>query len=524
MKVHKWIAAVLVFFLLFQLAGCGKDKVENGDAANSVLKTNIFDGTELPIPEGDSLCMQVSPYWDAGARTLTFVCASEDGQTYSLVTSDADAVLSVSELPTDEGDYLVGGTIQDGEAIFVTSMSRSEYRIIRFDRQSGEAVISEDISSYLGKTEQITSVSLDADGDILLLSVGALWVLGSDWTVKLSAPVPSDLGTELYALPDGAVYVRCADRMGGSTAYYPFDKADAAFGEALPIPSDTVSFGGGYDCFYAGVNGVYGMNFADGEAIELLNYMNSATQLDGAGFWFAVDADTMLFVRRDSEAGLTATPILYLRGEDVDLLDAVILHIGMANARMTSEMTKALSDFNRTHADCQVVIDDYTEIENGPDGLNRLALDLVSGVYQPDILIGTGDSDYILNAAEQGYYTDLAPYLEKDEYVNRDNLFDAVERCFDDGKGGIWGITPNFSVSGMISTRENLGGYADKGCWTVTELLDYIEALPDDVIFSENMTQNTMVGRLCGGSACLEFVDGDTCSFDSPDFIRVSVA
>ena len=96
-------------------------------------------------------------------------------------------------------------------------------------------------------------------------------------------------------------------------------------------------------------------------------------------------------------------------------------------------MTKAISDFNRTHDDVQIEINDYTEVA---DGANRLSLDMVTGVFEPDILLGDASSSYLLTVAEKGLYTDLSPYLETDPLITRENLFDAVERYFDDGNGG----------------------------------------------------------------------------------------
>ena len=186
--------------------------------------------------------------------------------------------------------------------------------------------------------------------------------------------------------------------------------------------------------------------------------------------------------------------MLYLRGEDVDLSNARILHLAYANTGLTTGQIKAVTDFNRTHSDCQVVIDDYTEFD---DGFNRLSLDVVSGVYKPDILlgvVGTGFAGYITTAAEHGFYTDLSPYLDHDPLVNRDNLFDSVERVFDNGNGGIWGLTANISVSLTFSTAENLSEYAAQGYWTLADLMNFIESLPDGFVYSEKLTQNTMTG------------------------------
>ena len=105
--------------------------------------------------------------------------------------------------------------------------------------------------------------------------------------------------------------------------------------------------------------------------------------------------------------------------------------------------------------------------------------------------------------------------------MNRDNLFGSVLRLFDDGSGGIWGLAPFVSVRAELSTPDNLGPFAEKGYWTMAEMIGYIESLPDGTVFAEGFTQSSMVNYLCRADACLAYIDGDRCSFDSPEFVRV---
>ena len=86
----------------------------------------------------------------------------------------------------------------------------------------------------------------------------------------------------------------------------------------------------------------------------------------------------------------------------------------------------------------------------------------------------------------------------------------------------MWGITPDFSIdAALISTPALLGGFAEQGYWTITEVLDYIDSLPDDTVFNEDLCRGDLP-LLDAGDGYMIFIDREwgTCSFDSPEFIR----
>jgi len=369
----------------------------------------------------------------------------------------------------------------------------------------------------------IAGAVLDADGNAAILSQEELLFVDKKWKDVRSALLPPDTqAVGLMTLLDSTILARCTDRSGAS-GYALYDAKNARFGDFIPDERIPVPCGSGFDYCYDlyindGTGGIFGMNPNAEEPVYLLNYINSGIQ--DASLWFAADRDTMIFTVTDTDylnASFSVRPVLYLRGEDKDISNARIMHLAYANAQLSPGVTKAISDFNRMHADVQIEINDYTE---AADGANKLAMDMVTGVFTPDILLGDESSPYLLTAAEKGLYTNLSLYLDADPLVTRDNLFDAVERFFDDGNGGLWGLSTNFNVSMTVSTQENLGPYAEKGFWTIFDMIDYIEGLPEGVDFSEKFTQSTMTALLSKPGSFLEFVDGDVCSFDSPAFVH----
>ena len=531
--------ALFLLAVLLLLTSCGRkqETAQEPDIEKTNSTQNIFNEAAFPLPDGAELYTTVTPHWDAETGELTYLAKqtaeteTEDGswsvlEIPALVTADlrSGEVKSVTELPGSAGEGPAEGAIYADEAVIVLATPDRYYRLMRYDRKNNKVEISETINSLFPRQVLgIAGAVRDAGGNAAVLSQDELLFIDKTWNVVRSAVLPPDTQAEgLMTLPDGTILARCTDR-AGTSGYAFYDAQNARFGDFIANERIPVPCGSGFDYCYGlyindGTGGVFGVDPNEEEPVSLLNYLNSGIQ--GVSLWFAADRDTMIFTVTNTDTlntSFSVRPVLYLRGEDRDLSGARILHLAYANTQLSPGVTKAISDFNRTRDDVQIEINDYTEVA---DGANRLSLDMVTGVFEPDILLGDASSSYLLTVAEKGLYTDLSPYLETDPLITRENLFDAVERYFDDGNGGLWGLSTNFTVSMTISTPENLGPLAEKGFWTIFDILDYIEELPEGVDFSEKLTQSTMMTLLSKPGSFLVFIDGDVCSFDSPAFAR----
>ena len=532
-------SALFLLAVLLLLTSCGRkqETAQEPDIEKTNSTQNTFNEAVFPLPDGAELYTTVTPYWDAETGELTYLAKqtveteTEDGswsvlEIPALVTADlrSGEVKSVTELPGSADEGPAEGAIYADEAVLVLATPDRHYRLMRYDREKKKAEISETINSLFPRQVLgIAGVVRDADGNAAVLSQDELLFVDKKWKAVRSAVLPPDTQAEgLMTFPNGSILAKCTDR-AGAAGYAFFDVGNACFGDFISDERIPVSCGSGFDYCYGlyindGTSGVFGVAPDEEEPVYLLNYLSSGIQ--GASLWFAADRDTMIFTVTDIDylnASFSVRPVLYLRGEARDLSGARILHLAYANTQLSPAVTNAISDFNRTHDDVQIEITDYTAVA---DGANRLAMDMVTGVFTPDILIGDESSPYLMTAAEKGLYADLSPYLETDPLVTRDNLFDAVERVFDNGNGGLWGLSTNFMVSMTVSTPENLGPYAEKGFWTIYDILDFIEGLPEGVDYSEKLTQSTMMTLLSKPGSFLAFIDGDVCSFDSPAFLR----
>jgi ABC-type sugar transport system, periplasmic component len=172
-----------------------------------------------------------------------------------------------------------------------------------------------------------------------------------------------------------------------------------------------------------------------------------------------------------------------------------------------------------------VTVLDYSELNtrfNPFAGAERLALDLATGRVKPDVILAAKGTNKVAETVmEKGLYRDLTPYLEKDPHINLDNVFGTVLESFTTTDGKIWGLSDVMAAQTLLGNDALLGDLAGKSGWTVGEMLDFAESLPDGVMLKD-VTQEMGQLTLLGENGYLSFVDltAGTCSFDSPDFLR----
>ncbi|MBR4894985.1 MAG: extracellular solute-binding protein [Clostridia bacterium] len=172
-----------------------------------------------------------------------------------------------------------------------------------------------------------------------------------------------------------------------------------------------------------------------------------------------------------------------------------------------------------------VAVLDYSELNtrfNPFAGAERLALDLATGRVKPDVIIAAKGTNKVAETVmEKGLYRDLTPYLEKDPHINLDNVFGTVLESFMTSDGKIWGISDVMAAQTLLGNDALLGDLAGKSGWTVGEMLDFAESLPDGVMLMD-VSQEMGQLMLLGENGYLSFVDlaAGTCSFDSPEFLR----
>ena len=221
----------------------------------------------------------------------------------------------------------------------------------------------------------------------------------------------------------------------------------------------------------------------------------------------------LIFVscEKSEQTGETAAPI------DADF---IVAYAKDPDADIKENIKKIETEHGIT-----VAVLDYSEYNTQFDrtaGADKLALDLATGLIKPDVIIAAKATNVVAETVmEKGLYCDLTPYLEKDPHINQNNVFGTVLESFSTPDGKIWGLSDVMAAQTLLGNDALLGDLAGKSGWTVGEMLDYAESLPNGVLLMD-LSQEGGQRALLGENGYLSFVDltAGTCSFDSPDFLR----
>ena len=533
----------LAFLLLMPvLAGCAKKKRESEQDASRILE-HVFRGTAYSLPDDWELNPSVVPHWDAETERITFCAFRSDeyeddaglirrAYQTAIFTFSPDGETGRWMIPTPENDYLDSGILTDGAFLFLrnrTNADTGEMSVVlyRYDFAGEEMSVSDDLAVQFALAERgwlyVDFFCADGDGDIYLGTDREVLILSPDFIKKAVVTAPGIIRS-MASSSDGSVYL-----VTGS-GFARIDKASGTLGTSRPIPPDVnkIFFAPGYDLYYSTESGVFGATIAEDGSVEskiVCDFLNSDLNRANSDLLAVFDAETMAFMTSYDTDTWVSTLVLFRHAEDIDLssLRTVTLAAFLKNAEYM--VLRRIAEFNRTHDDIRIMVEDYGQYateDNPIAGEQKLALDMTTGIFKPDIVYGNFNSEPVRVLREKNLYRDLAPFLEKDELINLDNLFGAIRHAFDDGEGGMWGIARTFELETLVSTKSLLDSYAGRGYWNISELLDYAESLPESVSLMGPFWQENAESVLLGSTGYGSFIDtaSATCSFDSPVFLR----
>ncbi len=563
---------ILTLVLLFSLFSCSKTETdfEPSSAETSGVLSNLYTTTSCNVPDDYQLIEGVIPYYDKENGTVTVFSKREETQTGDGVIKEirtywldtltlSGEVIATEQVPiiNDLFSIIFGAITNDSLIYRGRSRTYGTDATYRLDRTTGETISTEESTAlYEEEGFSVFFAAADDEGRFYYTDKYTVFVLNPDLSLAFSLDFPAAVYTMARG-GDGAVWVTFntglsyAAKIDPQTQklgqYYTFtrgnDTLDGTQHYLLDTAMTDAADAFGYDFYYCDKDTVWGVRAGeDGSLTEetLIDLVNSGigelysgygygSNVYGVAFLTDEYLMTMKLLSGHSALGgrQHSVPVLCCKSEDI-ALDS-IQTVTIAHAYALDTMTiKQITSFNRENPDIRVVTLDYSVYateENSLAGEEKLCFDLVNGFIEPDIVVTTADisaiSDnmVISQLYKNNLYIDLVPYLENDDTINFDTLFGCIPRLFDDGKGGMWGISTNFQFNTLIGDSQRLSEYTEKGYWTLDEMLDYFDSFPEnsEKVYQYNLIQAKWTFFAEGYSYFMK--DGE-CSFTSEEFLR----
>lgn len=543
MRIKKTTALALALLMLV-LSSCEKTDNTQTNSQTGLL-TGVFTGEVHPLPEDYMLSTNVTPFYDEETGAVTCAAAihsvGDTGtsgvlmQEKHLLTFAEDGSIVDDTLPAlagEEMSYINYGVITDDMFLYLANTNDEEtgvttYNIIRYNRADGSFEKSESLEPLFtplpGRSFYPSDIAVDSEGSICIAAGEEIVVLDENFIRQFSV-FAQDTYNYLTPSSDGSVYTHTS--MDGKVVVTPIDKEAKSFGTPIECSDLThiramyfADENGEYDMYYTDENGLHGMRFSDGSHDMLMSLQNSALTDRTFGIMKVLDQNSFIGYERDPETYQYSVGV-YKKAEDVDLTEAKVIEIAVTDNN-DPDLAALVTSFNRKNPGFRMVVTDFSQYNTPEDpdaGMTKLTTDILNGLYKPAIVKGNQSDEVVRQILANDLFTDLYPFIDRDEAISRDDLFGAFTRTFSVG-GKLWGICPSFDVMTLIAPQSIVG---ERGNWTFEDAIDIASSLPDGVDLLEGITQSVAPYALFGLSGYGAFIDEETntAHFDSDAFIR----
>lgn len=570
-QVKRTIAGILAMSFVISAAGCGKDNgTKEPEKASEVMK-NAYSAVEVgekpPMryidkiqalgdtgnflvsgsdEEGMIYCITDSEFIDYQTMDISQIYEGHDGAWATpLVMADGSIFVTVSYTdyedgvePPDYDDPDFDWENYDYEALEEATIT--SYYIYEIDETG--AVLSKneigDVSKYVEADNENGRIYLGntsaLGNDAIVFSVSGNYnetyiAVGTDGNVigKL------DLGDNVY------LYNGTANDKDGNLLFTMYD--DDSNGEVIgKIDAETMTLSGDkismkdvdnyfralyrgneqYPILAAGSSALYGVT-PDNEIEELVNWMDSDLSSDSISGVFPVENGEFIVYIHDWSSDTQGFYRLTKR-DPSELANATI--INMVVSYTGSDISNMVKKFNQENTDYRIRVEEYGKYYEWDDEKEmntntpekQLQKDLAAGKSVDIIMFN--DASLIQNLGSKGALADMYEFMGKDGAPAKEEFVESVLKGMEtDGK--LYAMPYNFTVNTVaVKTK-----YFSEENWTVDDLIDVYNNLPEDckLYRYNNDTKQGVFGNLSSyGRDFLDYKNG-TCSFDSPDFIKI---
>lgn len=268
-----------------------------------------------------------------------------------------------------------------------------------------------------------------------------------------------------------------------------------------------------YDLFVSDSISVYGVKISEGICEKVINWVNSDFNGDSISSMIQLEDGRFAVIENHSQDAYASS--VWLLDERAPEEFENVQPISLSTLWLPSELSNAVSRFNRTHDDYRIAIinyDQYNTDEDHEAGLKQFKSDMTSGISADIICMSNMPYE---SYANKGLLLDLSEYIRQlnpDDYFM--NFFDSLKY-----HDKLYQIGFSYSVNTLEAKTEHVNG---KSGLSLPEFIDLMNQLPDTMTAFSDMSKTTALSELA--IHCLpNFIDlhSSSCHFDSPEFIQV---
>lgn len=495
----------------------------------------------------DGSAMYITDYNFTDFTLVNFeVNAEEDADTYYSAIPMKDGTILVYATITTYGDFEkpdfddpdFDSENFDWEAY--NDAAENSYKIYNIDTEG--AVISENEITGLDKyfdveEDEFYLSSFYPCGDGAMIQIGnnmgnedMMVFVGSDGVIgdKVELETENDI-YNLYTNAvdnDGNFWFVGYDNDGNVIKKIDADTLSVSAEDQIKIEGNEINYvqkiftgSGDYKFYINDSTSLFGVK-SDGSLTEIINWLDSDLNGSYIEQVFALENDEFIISQRNWNTGNTTFSRLTKRDpselENVQIISMVVQYEDTSLSEMANK-------FNKTNDKYRIKIenydkyyewdDDYENQLNSPE--NQLKLDIASGKTF-DILYMNGTSSIFQNLGNKGALADMYEFMGKDGTISKDDILPNVLEA-GEVNGKLTYLAPSFSVSTMALKKK----YCDKENWTIDDMIETCENMPDGMRFSKYSSNKTdlLSGFAIGGG----FIDYEnaSCNFKSDEFIKI---
>ena len=513
------MAAVLLLFL----CGCG-DRAEEGQAGRQGEQEDYVYAAEYQLLDG--YCESISAV-ALGNEQNVFIAGVKDGQNVllSLKIGEDEAAeypleleegMQASVIGKDtEGNLLLGMIRYQGDSLAERIVDR-----VAIQKMTPEGKMLETIDTgniFLQKSADsfyISNILQDKEGNYYISATQEICVLHPDGSVFFEIPLESYI-LELFAMRDGRIVAGYNGNRG-----WELGEVDLERGELVPLESGMVFRRGTYrggvdsDLLYTQDAVLYTCNLTDQEPTVLLNWTDSDINSNNLKDFMILPDGRIIALTIDFSAGASKEISILTEKKRSEMQEKTILTYASLDFPFYAQ--KDIVAFNKQSDKYQIEIKDYgDDTMEYNDRIAMLNADL-TGDQPPDIVDISAIS--LENLITAGVAEDLAPWLEKDPAMGREDFVENVMRAYEwDGK--LYAIMPSFGIAALIGKVSDVG---DGRGWSIDEMAALMEAKGKDTEMLEYANKTTILWLLCRINQEW-FVDREngTCRFTGGEFEKM---